>query len=315
MSSSIYNSLKKTNQYELSISSLVAIGATSLILNFPIAGTILLCSSLPSLMLGLYTRKELNKKENMNLNLLSYGIQGVIHKKAFHQWLVNYVENSSSLTERKYKILLMEIYFKHTDLNRHELILNYTPTYRYLNKVCQELMDKKETNINLMNIIKEHKDLDYILLLNEDLPHPEKIAIGKEVLKEYNEVGLLGKSFNNWCNEALPFLMVMQDYQLNKKDIFYIKKLCEKEKLTQSDILINFEYDKKYYQNIDKIIESNCSTEQINALSLFFNKLHLDSKDEQITSKKIVNYLEKKKNYQQLNEILEVKQEISRKKL
>jgi hypothetical protein len=149
-------------------------------------------------------------------------------KKMMKKWIDNYIENSDSLTEKKYKVACLSLWVQHKELD-----LNQIGDLSMFRALSEELDAKNERKAIFPLFHMFYKDqLDtknqygveatIDSFLNADKYEPEKIEIAKKVYSEYSNLGIAAENFLNRNNFEGP--LKLQDYKLTPQDYEVIKQ-------------------------------------------------------------------------------------------
>jgi hypothetical protein len=150
--------------------------------------------------------------------------------KSLKKWTDKYINSSDSLVDKKYKTLFLQLWCEHKETSFDDIIYSNSQLFKDLS---QSLISEGITKNNLFEMmIDSSKSVgsngervvikDFFL---EDLNNPERLAIAKKVFEEYQDIGLIGKSFLRRSN--YDALLHLQNYKFSEQDYEIIKKHTE----------------------------------------------------------------------------------------
>lgn len=177
--------------------------------------------SLPFVIMNTYTYFKLknNKKDAYD------SIFQKSYSNKFQNWLTSYVNQSESITEQKYKIIFTSMWMSSNKIKTTDL---YDLSNKYLNVLGNKFINLKETKLNIIELFLEDRKLTYPKFFSEDENNLNKIKIAKNVYKDFESIGLVGKNFMHWSAAEILCLIPLQEYKLSLQDIIEIKKLTKK---------------------------------------------------------------------------------------
>jgi len=152
-------------------------------------------------------------------------------------WLFyNYLDNSDSLVEKKYKIVVLALICE-----QKRLYLKKMPLVNDIIKdVSQQLIEAKETEFNLIKAFPISRDfpdrrrpnqevtgIELIpKILNEDSDKPETINIAKKIYNQFSCLGLLANTFID-SKSYTDIFMNFQDNKFNNGDMAVFQKFIQ----------------------------------------------------------------------------------------
>lgn len=177
-------------------------------------------------------------------HILNCDLSDEKYRKKFGQWLPNYLEQSESLTEKKYKLLFIYALLH----DKESYIYSIIPESSTLIKNIEtELIENNETKLKITELFPEnqikilmayhHSRIDkyyknsknddslfFSDFIDEDKINPEKSVIARKVYKDFSNLGLLGNAIINDSIHYIELLLEMQNFKLNNLDVEKIKQ-------------------------------------------------------------------------------------------
>ena len=278
----------------------------------PVA-TLMLCGSMIPLALDVIGLKLLIEKPDPKSIIQNTWMLDIPFRKSIDKWIVNYINDSENLTEKKYKVGCLSIWMNTQGLTLDKVSAN--KTYKFLSELSNELFDSKETQkeIPLAYFFGESqgaiKDIFGVepsikTFLNDDKDSEDKLQIAKKVYKEYSEIGLAGKAFVN----RVPFqeLLILQDYKFTREDYevieAYIKNVKQGGRMKPPHVLTTEQFSENTVNAMNKIINNEQDIKNLKTLGNYCSNIGYKNSVEQI-----VMIIEKKIEFLQLNSELETK--------
>jgi hypothetical protein len=252
-------------------------------------------------------------------------------KKIEHWLFYNYFDGNDSLTEKKYKVAILGLIFIQKKIYISEMPL----IDDIVKNISQDLIQHKETNIDLYGIFPELHGFSFISfilasqqnrepsgvelisnLLNEDKHNFEKIDIYQQIYNQFSCLGLLADSLvNSKANTDL--LMSLQNSKFNDYDIKFFKDFLKKVtedsydschsvnlKLDYWNTLISNEYN---VTNLNIFKQVYLNDEYESSGGFFAGLYGLNKGNREQDKKYLLSLVEKKIDYLELSNSLEDK--------
>jgi hypothetical protein len=163
--------------------------------------------------------------------------------RKLESWLFyNYFNQSDSLIEKKYKIAILGLVFEHKNIYISKMPL----IDDIVKDTSKELIQNKETSVDLYEIFPHINEFDYIwLILSKNLPQKitglglipkildedkndfEKMNVLKKSYEQFSCLGLLAESFIN-SKSNTELLINFQDSKFTTNDIKIFKEFINK---------------------------------------------------------------------------------------
>ncbi len=224
--------------------------------------------ALPMVVDSLAINNLLDEKKRKKIGLFFYK---PLFKKNLNKWTKNYLDNSESLTEKKYKLIFLNLWAKHKEIPFENVF-----DKKEISDLSRELIDSGETSLSMQrmfydNTISIHqqllkRDVTPKNFFDEDKNTPQKIDIAKRVYEEFSNIGLAAKTLIT--GKDFSFLLELQNYKFNEIDFDYIKQYLDNIKEENKEIY-SITYINPYIDStIDAINKIVASEENIDNLKL-----------------------------------------------
>ena len=196
-----------------------------------------------------------------------------LYQKRFLNWIHSYIhyENKSNVC-KKIKTIFVSFLLEHVKVYSNELLNDAS----HLAKSNYELDD---LFINSPQRFKLYQDF----LRNDFIANKKNIT---KIYKDFEDLGLWGKTFNIIDSPKFKILGKLQNYKLSNQDILEIEKLTKENYKNGSDFIGLTEENKEEYLNI---IKNNIH--HIEYLKLFFISHLDDTISSYLTIKSIVDFI------------------------
>jgi hypothetical protein len=250
----------------------LTMGLTATAIGSPLVGVIGL-SSLPLSLIYIFS-ESINKYRisNNTTNPVRTSLLPQVYKLAFTSDLEDYINDSKTDLQKKYKIILTSFAFKRMGIDPKTIINNaYDKSYRWSEKYDIFTPDGKM--VELFGGTNFH--INYKELTSEDFKDPAKLAVAQEIYKDFSHLGMLGKEVSRifGFNPNTEFLLNVHTHQLNPYDLAHIEKATQKIINTPTDDrAMNQPAKGREEEFIFDIIESNSL--QIETLHKFHTVMH-----------------------------------------
>jgi hypothetical protein len=278
-------------------------------------------------------KKYITREEKKIYSLFNANFYEKSNIEKLESWLFyNYFDNSNNLTEKKYKLAVLSLV-----LAQKRVYLASMPLIDdIVQDISKELIDNKETVINLHEIFEVETDfgffgMAYLMrqprqikgvelipqLLSEDNHDVEKINISKKAYKKFSCLGLLAEAFTD-MKSNIYLMMEFQDNKFNTEDINVLKKFIQKVTDPSYDkyysVLLRLEYWDQLILNenssdnlkIFKQIFENDKSEPSGYGGFFGGILNRHQKDTREDDKKyLIALVEKRIDYLELGNYLD----------
>jgi hypothetical protein len=200
-----------------------------------------------------------------------------IFKKKLNNWFENYIKNSETLTEQKYKAIFFSLWLKHKEIPLNDLIDS-----QQIKNLAEELLVNKETVYYLPNAFQDNvpyatkltkKEINLEKFLEEDKKNPRKINIAKKVYEEFSHMGLAAKLFVT--GKDFSHLLYLQDYKFSDDDYELIKKFTTELKIdakTYSILYLNA-YSQNTINAVHQLINYENSLDNLKILNSYCEQL------------------------------------------
>lgn len=301
------NKLNFITKVQISIGAFSLIGMGAIFPFHPLLGAIS-AIGLPLLMTGTTSYRKMKTGSFSSLTSPDFG--GLI-KNSFNNWCEDYIDNSCNLTEKKYKVLFLTKWMEHRFITPHEL---FGRNNAYIESLSEQILKANESRHNLSYMFKEWENAAEKLkckdFFEEDLDSMDKIETAKKIYKDFENLGMLGKSFRFGSIGALPFLAKLQEGVLTKKDVNYINEITQQMSNTHSDFFyVSGIYLMKSDEGLIKnMLDNNEDKEVLKTLENFFLNVEFklaNSYDLALDSEKIAKDFRRKNDYLNLQEKVE----------
>lgn len=228
MIQNLENKIKKFNNQEIAFSAFLGIALP--IALTPVVGALALMTSsiaIPFLINGLINRKVFKQGKTLNV-FESFTSQQ--YRKIFRQWLIEYVNSSENITEKKYKLFFTKMWLDSKTLNFKDYISSTDP---FITSLGEQIKNYDNSHYNIVySFLYEKNDVDFCIFINEENDLSKKINTIKSVYKDFENLGLLGQNINFMTISSFQVLAFIQDYQFSESDVAILKK---KEQIAQKE--------------------------------------------------------------------------------
>lgn len=246
-------SLQTITNTKIGIPIFLGIGGLLTINTFPIlavsaAGTIVF------LLEGL-AQKYQNKPFDFKKHIFS----NLYHTK-FNKWFSEYIENSETLTEKKYKLIFSSFLFN----EKKNLDLRIFDSHAKLFKKIESELKSKNEDVDLVSIFYDNISQSIVEDLKNDLLDNEKSKSINKVFNDFQHLGLLGKNITFMSSNVFKFLSLVQNYSLSDNDFKQIDLINRQNSYSMSNIFI------QDFEALEKII-FNTSKENLEHLKALFH--------------------------------------------
>lgn len=316
MSFTLPQELKKLNKLNINLGAFASIGLPLLATPFlGWAGIALFPIGIPLYIKGKQSQKALDGK---SYSAFPNGYFKKLYQEKFANWFEDYVSNSKNLTEQKYKVLFTTMWFENQNLAFREFTNNNNETLNDINRKLLESGDiQKSLTSFVENIDSTNKLSEYLDFMENDIDNEEKMSVAREVYKDFEHFGWLGKNIKYLTKGITPTLLTIQNNQFTKEDYQEIVLLTKKmeierakpktydyylgNKIRENEIFVN----KDFPVTISKILEELKDKEKINILKNFLSYIDdsfsmynkekvLDNIDDHLASIELAEKLDKK---------------------
>lgn len=217
------------------------------------------------------TKKFLNERKKNKTQLFAYK---PFFKKSLSKWMKEYLNDSENLTEKKYKLIFLNLWAKHKQIPI-DMIFNKD----VISELSDELIKKGETSYSLKDMFYGSSVIPLLIKLQkleivpnkfweEDKNNAKKITIAKKIYEEFAEIGMAGKMLI--AGQDFNVLLQLQDYKFSELDFNFIKQYLEDSKEIKKEIYsINYitPYIDDTIETINKIISYEDNITNLNILS------------------------------------------------
>lgn len=257
--------------------SFLAMGLTAFLTTSIPAGISLLPAtfSIPIIIMSLATHFHLKSNNDLALNSSLFQSN---YKKNFQTWLSNYIDDSQSDTETKYKVIFTSMWMRARKLKTYDVFEKHNTL---IEKVANKMIYHKETSIDLFSLFLTESKVSSKDFFEEDKDFLNKRLIAKKVYNDFESVGLVGKHFMYWSASEMLCLIPLQDYKLNSQDIKEIKLLTKRNLKTPKPFNHSLLFTELSMNYCIKIINENI--EYLPALKDFFISVGQDEKIKEIS--------------------------------
>lgn len=226
----IEKGINTLNKMELSSGAFMAIGATAIISHAPtlplVAAIFTTVLSLPVFISAVINYYNIQKD---NKSFLDNGLLGSLYKKQITKQITQYVDDSQSPTEQKYKLIFLKEYLQAhkisgiKDLFDSDKIEEWNQTISPDYKQCSMYSYLYGIEVKNKNGSGERK-LSLSDMFDEDKDNQEKIEIAHQVYQDFKNEGLLGFQMRYPEKDNMTILAELADYKLTQADIGMLQK-------------------------------------------------------------------------------------------
>jgi len=249
----------------------------------------------------------LNEKKRNKISLMFYK---PFFKKNLIKWTQNYLNDSENLTEKKYKLIFLNLWANHK-----EIPLDIIFDKKIISDLSNELIQKKETAYSLEDMFymnfslvmrAQNKEIIPKTFLDEDNNNLNKKKIAKKIYKEFEDIGMAAKAFIT--GKEISFLLDMQDYRFNENDFVFINEYI-KDNPTKDIYSINYlnPYLNDTINTLNKVISNEDNINNLNTLKNYCENMKEKDHDSMMEQ---VQELEKSLNVK--FEYVNMKKELSK---
>ncbi len=199
------------------------------------------------------------KYQNKTLNFKTHIFSNLYHAK-FNKWFSEYIENSETLTEKKYKLIFSSFLFN----EKKNLDLRIFDSHTKLLKEIESELKIKNEDVDLFSIFYDNISKSIVEDLKNDLLDNEKSKSINKVFNDFQHLGLLGKNITFIESNIFKFLSLVQNYSLSDNDFKQIDLINRKNSYSMSNIFI------QDFDSLEKII-FNTSKENLEHLKALFH--------------------------------------------
>jgi hypothetical protein len=307
----IEKEIKKHGNLISGVSAFLGLGSAAIsAVNASPLATLMLCGAMIPFIIDAVTLKVLIEKPKTVHHDIWF-IQKPF-KKNVSKWIKSYIDNSESLTEKKYKVGCLSLWMKHEGIDVDK-VMN-TGIFKELS---EELANKKEVEKyfplhylfgDYKSTIKDIYGIDptFHAFLERDKEEPHKLEIAKEVYKEYSKLGMAGTAFLSRNN--YEGLLILQGDKFTQEDYIVIANYLQNIKKNKREYqmsMINVElYSNESIRTLNKIIENEDNINNLKTLKDYTKEVLLPGRSD---FSDIIELAEKRIDYLQLDSQLEIK--------
>jgi hypothetical protein len=305
----IEKQIKKNGNLLSGFGAFLLLGAvTTSTLNASLAPTLMLCGGLIPFAIDVFSLKlliEMPEKVIHDLSLL-----GKPFRKRVSKWVKNYIDDSESLTEKKYKVGCLSLWMRHKRMEVENFM-----DISILSDLSQELSNKKEMqqSFSLSYLFGDSRkglkdvfniDATVLAFLENDKNDSQKIEIAQKVYKEYSNIGMAGQAFV--MREPYKELLILQDYKFTKEDYGFIDAyvdIVKKGNMKHSSHVLTKElFSEEAVGSMSKVIDREDNIDNLKKLGNYCSNL-----GHRTDFEPLVPIIKNKIEYLQLASELEVK--------
>lgn len=282
-------------------SAFLGMGVTAMFFNQPVLGLSILGIGSYLGLQEININLKLRQKKPIYFNQIPLAF---IYRKKFNLAFDDYIEKSSTDIERKFKLLLTAYYMKQQNLDVRRMI-----NKNYL--VCEQLISHQSDNRDhvfslnnsLSKVTHRLEDICMVMpeeLFKEDFLNSQSLEIAKQVYKDFNSFGFLGKIITHEQPKKNPDTLIasLQDYRLNSSDIKIIEKRTKYLNSIPKDIKYIYPIEKEDEKILMKDILIH-NPEHHNVLMKFFKAYY--AKEESSMNLKFLKEIENSSDINKFN--------------
>lgn len=244
--------------------------------------------------------------------------------KSLKKWTTKYINNSDSLMEKKYKALFLNLWTAHKETSIDDIVYSNPELFKELSSTLIKEGITKNDLFKMMIDSSESVDSngERIVIKDffmEDVNSPENFAIAKKIFEEYQDIGLIGKSFLQRNNYEV--LLYLQNYKFSNMDYQLIKNFTQELDDGKHSILVNqgssyinrFRYDDVSKETIMNVVNNENDINNLQILKDYYDttitlynicRLGIDTKVGDLEETK--DFIDKKLEYLKLGTELDV---------
>lgn len=296
----INDTLTSVNNKLIGSTSFLTMGATACFSFHPFVSASVGILAGIGLSISLAERLKMNKK---HYTQFESGFLASFYRHAFTKKLQDYIDNSSSNLEKKYKVIFTSYLLRTQRIQPQFVIQNiFDRSFRWADK-----FDIKNSRQELVNVFPSmDTPLNFLEFTHQDFQNSHKMETIKKVYNDFEDRGWLGTKISNmeFPRGNFIFLLEIQDYKLTPADLKIIEKKTQEIISTPTEHrFMQMKPNHEEEQILFKIIDANKNDEKaFEILSKFYIERHCN--DGLCSFKELVSYLKLDKILPEKNFVL-----------